>query len=99
MSDHRMEREQHLANFWFERLIPLLAATPLPCEHGPARICGVDEFMFMGERDDGLALFKHRDTRNYVHLRAVNDKYELTVPKGGAFALGFFDSFEIPDTK
>ncbi len=85
--------EQQKANQWFERLVPLLENRPLPCQHGPARIVSADEFMFMGE-DNGIAMFKHRDTRNYIRVVRVPTGYELNVPSTmNAFFRGFFDKF------
>lgn len=83
---------------YFPILEELLATRKLPCEHGPARIVSVDEFMLMGVSAPlGTAGFKHRDTRNYVYVRRVNrggaDTWTLDVPNTGeAFNLGWFDS-------
>ncbi len=83
------ELAQQEANQWFELLIPLLKDRKLPCEHGPERICDVDEFMFMGT-DNGIGLFKHRDTRNYIHVWPKPEGgHKLIVPRKESF----FDKF------
>jgi len=89
---------------YFPILEGLLKDRKLPCEHGPARIVSVDEFMLMSVSEPlGTAGFKHRDTRNYVYVRRVNrqgvDTWTLDVPNSGeAFNLGWFDLLEVPCT-
>lgn len=95
------EREaQALANLWFQRLVELLKDRKLPCENMAARVVPPDEFMFMQEAN-GIAYFKHRDTRNYIEVRLATKRdfsvptpsgYELFVPfTQDAFRKGFFD--------
>lgn len=98
-----MSQGQALVSVWFKRLEELLKDRKLPCENGPARVCSPDEFMFMQEVQ-GMAQFKHRDTRNYVIVRKSGNPgafppakpaaFELFVPfTMEAFQRGFFDSF------
>lgn len=79
----------------FNRLATLLAYRMLPTEGGGKRLAGTDEFMLMQVRD-GVAHFKHRDSRNYVHLKVDHegDGY-LKVPDDGTpFHRGTFDVFD-----
>ena len=81
MKDMHMT-EQDVADMWFERLAKVLKDRKLPCEHGPARECRPDEFMFMGT-SLGAGQFKHRDTRNYVYVGFRGpgpENYQLNVP-------------------
>ncbi len=98
-----MSPAQAQCNLWFDRLKPLLVDRLLPCEHGPARVVGLDEFMFMQEVL-GTAQFKHRDTRNYIMVRPAVKTGEFDVPSPNGFELvvpfttaafkkGFFDRF------
>ncbi len=76
-----------------------LAERKLPCEHGPARFVGADEFMVMSRNDSGREVAcKHRGTRNYVFLRVRFDRdlnkdvWVLDVPSTlEPFHLGWFD--------
>jgi len=91
---------------YFPILEGLLKDRKLPCEHGPARVVGVDEFMLMSVTDYiESAGFKHRDSRNYVYVRQRFDKtlcqdvWVLDVPNTGeAFNQGWFDQLEVPCT-
>jgi hypothetical protein len=88
---------------WFERLVPLLEGRKLPCERSPARVCEVDEFMFMHE-SGGTGHFKHSTTRNYISVKPYvvekNSAFQAPSPNGyvlvvpftlDAFMRGFFD--------
>lgn len=90
--------QQKDVEFYYPILEGLLKDRKLPCEHGPARIALVDEFMLMSV-SDVAACFKHRDTRNYVYVRSRFDRqkcvdiWALDVPNTGEmFQLGFFDT-------
>lgn len=78
----------------FQRLIPLLASTPLKNEDGTTRIAELSEFMFMQIDQEGNIGFKHCDSRNYIFLLKNNT---LHVPETSqAFQRGTFDVFEEP---
>lgn len=78
----------------FETLATVLAAEPLPSSSGP-RIARAAEFMLM--RINGAqAAFKHRDTRNYVHLDILTG--QLRIPSTGqAFERGDFTQIPLPE--
>ena len=87
---------------WFERLVPLLKTTRLPCENGSMRHAEPDEFMFMhvDPENKERAYFKHRDTCNYVIVYKCNGVYLLEVPvTDKPFFRGTFDSFGSVDVK
>lgn len=93
MTETAEATERQNADSWFEKLVPLLASTPLPCENGSLRTASPDEFMFMGVTAWGGA-FKHCDTRNYLY---VQPNGKLLVPQRPemAFHRGFFDVVEL----
>lgn len=93
------------------RFAAVLSVTPLPDGKGATRTCDAGEFMLMGSCAN-QASFKHRDSRNYVHLfceecrvppgdtdgPALSDDY-LLVPMGPvAFCRGTFELWEPPKT-
>lgn len=65
----------------FELLAELLKTHKLPCEKTPARIAEPDEFMLMSVTEDRIA-FKHRETRNYLHL-VRHGYWKIQIPNGG----------------
>lgn len=97
-----MTYDQETVERWFSRLEELLVDRKLPCENGPARLAKANEFMLMDFTPDSAA-FKHRDTRNYVHVRKIVNRpftharkgeWELVIPcTDDAFNVGFFDKF------
>jgi len=95
--------DSEIAKAWFERLEELLKDRKLPCEHSPARVCDVGEFMLMQQIGE-VGQFKHRSSRNYVMVKKADSSiglfdvpspngYELVVPfTTTGFHLGFFDN-------
>ena len=91
MSDQtRKALRREEINTCFERLDLVLKSVDLPTESQGVR-SGVSaaEFILMDYTYAGHVRFKHIDTRNYIVLNPDNT---LTIPKGGPFFLGFFDS-------
>lgn len=90
MSNYRAEITPQDIILCYERLHCALVNFDLPTKAGPVRR-GVEatEFMFMNYSYAGHVRFKHIFTKNYLVL-CPDDT--LSIPTGGPFFLGFFDS-------
>jgi len=87
-----MERKE--INYYFEMLNESLKTTALPTSTGENRL-GVfsGEFMLMRETGDNKISFKHIGQRNYLYMDKITG--EISIPLGGSFFLGEFDSYNI----
>jgi len=90
MSNYKPDLTRKEIDICFERLNLVLLQVGLPTEHEGFRSCvSAGEFMFMNYTYAGHVRFKHIITRNYLILNPDNT---ISIPVGGAFFLGFFDS-------
>jgi hypothetical protein len=91
-----MKINQFHADRWFERLQIALRTQPLPTRDGGTRQAEAPEFMLMdctSINGHEWAFFKHRHTRNYLHLRKDG---VITIPtKGSEFHGGTFDDYPV----
>lgn len=84
-----MTQNETICNADFEVLAASLRHIHLPASRDTYRQAWPHEFMWMGRTSDGrIARFKHRGTRNYIHLYLPAG--DIAIPVGGEFHGGYF---------
>lgn len=86
--------DMRTAQVAFDKLKRALRNFELPTEGGSRRKADPGEFMLMNMAQGGSkAMFKHRDTRNYIIIDMKSGKMEVPITSKPFFR-GYFDVFE-----
>lgn len=89
--------DMRTAQIAFDKLKKALRNFELPTEGGSRRKADPGEFMLMNMAQNGTkAMFKHRDTRNYIIIDMKSGKMDVPITSK-AFFRGYFDVFEDVD--